>query len=362
MGALPIDFDLLEMPTNMSSSALAYVNIRMQTLHVHDEQPDFAKTLEKFSKEPSASETADLKAGAESGVPADRLEYAVRMLSKYGIKHEIPGQAYAELLLLAQPHLRQEQVPRSIQARAFSVMSKIELDSANGKGGALNISDLLRAAQHADNAAALGFVSPAVLGAAMRASDVRAQVRSSGPKFAHALQHEPEFEKLENLWEVLDKHREDVARQAKKQEKKVAKAPSSYRCAAPECGIIATKKVAFFRCSRCTAVEKAHYCSKDCQFADWKRHKPMCRPPKNNTPQHEVEKPETDIHVTPNPLSEGSLLDHPGDGRTRSVQVADLPIPGGKILLTNSTLSPGGLKSVRDEIEALAKGLDLASI
>ena len=45
------------------------------------------------------------------------------------------------------------------------------------------------------------------------------------------------------------------------------------QCARPECGRTAAQGVHLLRCGRC---RNAPYCNKECQVADWPRHKGMC--------------------------------------------------------------------------------------
>ncbi|KZW01287.1 hypothetical protein EXIGLDRAFT_830237 [Exidia glandulosa HHB12029] len=229
-----------------------------------------------FQRAPSTTSTrqvhgtdiAALKARAESGVAADRLEYALRMFVGCGVPKDRKNEFFRWLVLAhgdPEGPGAPSRVPRSIRGRAFSLMANAELEQAFRDPESLNISALLRAADHADNAAALGFVSSVVLFVAKRVDAIGARSRETWACESYDYPYEPQFSELESMWEAWDRRTEEMAREKAKLEKKVAKAPSAYRCATPGCGIVATKKAALSRCSRCTSDEKAHYCSKECQ-------------------------------------------------------------------------------------------------
>ncbi|KAF8898244.1 hypothetical protein CPB84DRAFT_1780696 [Gymnopilus junonius] len=64
-----------------------------------------------------------------------------------------------------------------------------------------------------------------------------------------------------------------------KMEQKRLKNPNRYRCAAIGCGIEADSGSMLSKCAgECDQGKKPSYCSKECQKADWKNHKPFCKP------------------------------------------------------------------------------------
>ena len=131
--------------------------------------------------------------------------------------------------------------------------------------GTLNINYLYDAGDNANEAAALGLISPAVLMVVVRIESVGFR-RPEDNKFP---EHSTErFERLTDLWEALDARSAEMAEENLKREAKVSKDPLGYSCAAEDCGIVATKKSTLWRCGGgCPPVFKPSYCSKYCQKA-----------------------------------------------------------------------------------------------
>ena len=160
----------------------------------------------------------------------------------------------------------QEGVPLSIKARAHSSLAKAWLDlSRENTHKALDINYLYNAGQNANEAVALGLISPMALhvASAIGAEGFR---RSEDNQFP---EHSTErFEQLTDLWEAWDVRKAEIAQEELKREAKMSKDPLSYFCAAEDCGIAATRKSALKRCGGgCPPAFKPSYCSKDCQKA-----------------------------------------------------------------------------------------------
>ena len=157
-------------------------------------------------------------------------------------------------------------VPLSLKARAYSSLAKAWLDLAHENSPeSLNISYLSDAGNSANQAVALGLISPVTLAVASRIESLGFR-RPEDNKFP---EHSTErFEQLTDLWEVWDARKAEVAEEDLKRETKVSKDPLSYFCAAEDCGIVATKKSTLRRCGGgCPPAFKPSYCSKDCQKA-----------------------------------------------------------------------------------------------
>ena len=185
-----------------------------------------------------------------------------RQWTGYGAPRDKPAAA-ARWTVLAN---YQEDVPLSLRARAHSSLARGWLDLAvEGGPGTLNIRYLSDAGHSANEAVALGLISPAVLAVASRIESAGFR-RPEDNKFP---EHSTEqFERLTDLWEALDTRTAEMAEEDLKREVKVSKNPLSYFCAAEDCGIVATKKSTLRRCGGgCPPAFKPSYCSKYCQKA-----------------------------------------------------------------------------------------------
>ncbi|KAK7000773.1 hypothetical protein R3P38DRAFT_2560282 [Favolaschia claudopus] len=79
-----------------------------------------------------------------------------------------------------------------------------------------------------------------------------------------------------NSWDVWLTSRQ--ARLDGEAAKKVSH-PSHYKCASPSCRLETNKQAMLRACGgQCEGSCKPRYCSKECQVADWKSHKPFCKP------------------------------------------------------------------------------------
>ena len=152
-----------------------------------------------------------------------------------------------------------QNTPRSIRAKAYACMASVHFERGivDTERRIWNIDSMYRAAFAANACAALGLTSPVVLYIGKTLE--RAKFRSQEP------QHK-RFRQLESLWEVVDKRTLEFDYQLNKREEKVQRNPNAYRCAAPGCGIEATRKSGLMRCAGpCSPDVKTSYCSKDCQ-------------------------------------------------------------------------------------------------
>jgi len=196
---------------------------------------------------------------------ANRSEILNRRLARewtgYGAPRDKPAAA-AKWTVLA---TYREDVPLSLRARAYSSLARGWLDLAVENGPALNINYLYDAGNNANEAIALGLISPAALMVASRIESAGFR-RPEDNKFP---EHSTErFERLTDLWEAFDARTAEIAEEGLKREAKVSKDPLGYFCAAEDCGIVATKKSTLRRCGGgCPRAFKPSYCSKYCQKA-----------------------------------------------------------------------------------------------
>ncbi|KAH7101136.1 hypothetical protein BKA62DRAFT_796670, partial [Auriculariales sp. MPI-PUGE-AT-0066] len=118
------------------------------------------------------------------------------------------------------------------------------------------------------------------------------------------------------------------------------KHPNRYRCANVGCGIMTSSGQALQRCGgKCDEDKRPYYCSKECQRADWKVHKPFCKP---GMPCSVI----ADDHDGPGFVTAGA-----GGGTSISTRI---PGQDGRThLVSSSTMSPEYLRDFRAAVERL---------
>ena len=97
----------------------------------------------------------------------------------------------------------------------------------------MDIGHLYNAGHCANEAVALGLISPATLMVASRIESAGFR-RPEDNKFPE--QSTERFERLTDLWETLDARKAEMAEEKSKRDAKVSKDPLSYFCAADDCG------------------------------------------------------------------------------------------------------------------------------
>ena len=185
-----------------------------------------------------------------------------RQWTGYGAPRDQPAAAATWTVLATY----REDVPLSLKARAYSSLARGWFDLAvENSPETLNIGYLYDAGNSANEAVALGLISPAVLMVASRieTAGFRRPEDNKFPEYSTE-----RFERLTDLWDALDARTAEMAEEKSKREVKVSKDPLSYFCAAEDCGIVATKKSTLWRCGGgCPMAFKPSYCSKYCQKA-----------------------------------------------------------------------------------------------
>ncbi|TRM68687.1 hypothetical protein BD626DRAFT_482474 [Schizophyllum amplum] len=122
-----------------------------------------------------------------------------------------------------------------------------------------------------------------------------------------------------------------LKKEKRKLDAKRVKQPNRYRCANPDCGIIADKGKMLQQCGgKCDVDKKPSYCSKDCQRADRKNHKDFCKP---GMPCSVID---TETSEGPT-VAQGGLFSIPIQG------------PNGQVMhISSSTMTPEELREFRD--------------
>ncbi|KZW01284.1 hypothetical protein EXIGLDRAFT_719022 [Exidia glandulosa HHB12029] len=350
---VPKHFEHVVAPSPFASSIpdnfLPYIQLKFGAFYTYDQQPDFTNGQTLLAKELIEHPTTSVKASADRGVAQDCLLLAGRLAVGCGVRQDVKG-AYRYLLpLVMDLPTRPSHVPRPVEARAHSVLANLELEDATRDPDEWNIDALFRAASFANNAAALGFVSPVVLDIARRTTEIGARSRATW-RYSDSYPWKPEFAKLEYLWGAMDARLAEIEREDRKQGHKISKNPTSYMCATPGCGITVTKKAALLRCSGgCGGEQKAHYCSKECQEEDWKRHKATCKPGKATTTTTTSDDPQTS---SPQQAStQGPFWGEDADGKERSVMITVPDMPDGTFKVSSKTIGAAALKDLRAAIE-----------
>ncbi|KAI0694919.1 hypothetical protein C8T65DRAFT_744228 [Cerioporus squamosus] len=215
---------------------------------------------------------------------------------------------------------------------------------------------LHRAAIYANETARFGFVTPYVL-------NVSQSLMRFGERDGIDVRNDIRFRDLTYFWRVHDIRRREMEKEEKLRDRKVARVPDAYLCAAAGCGISAVKRLGLRACAgRCPPERKPRYCSKECLTKDWKEiHKAYCKP--NDELDEAVEKvsdaPETDhdgtstgedhedatAYVQPPPER---IQRHNGQER-----MIDINVPGnGSLSLQSAHITPAYLKWMWAEISS----------
>ncbi|RPD60876.1 hypothetical protein L227DRAFT_501141, partial [Lentinus tigrinus ALCF2SS1-6] len=213
---------------------------------------------------------------------------------------------------------------------------------------------LRQAAVFANETAKFGFVSPYVL--YLSQTLVR-----FGERDGIDVRNDPRFRNLTYLWRVHDIRKRQMLEEQSRRDRKVARVPDAYVCAAAGCRVSAVHQGGLRACSgRCPPERKPRYCSKECQTKDWKAHKAYCKPddeleadvhdqsctpPSSHEGSANMESEEATSSVPPSPDQRRS-----GDGRERTIE---LEVPGHESLNFQSAhLTPAYLKWMRAQISS----------
>ncbi|KAJ7654376.1 hypothetical protein DFH06DRAFT_1202196, partial [Mycena polygramma] len=249
---------------------------------------------------------------ADAGDDAAALNYAIRIQCNIGVK---PNRSLYHYYLLKVIQSGTATNVQKSQAHALLIdwfMTAHEVTYRRY---------MFAASHHANQSIILaGDACPAVLWFGHRIFEVQAKELP-----ALNVQYKP-------LWMALEKRSQEVAKEREKAEKKREKASNRYVCAAPSCYIQASKGGGLSQCAGpCDIPVKPAYCSKACQKADWKNHKPFC---KAGAPCSIIAKE----------------MDLPASGQGQSGDVLSIPVAGpdgNPMMLSSSTMPPSMLKMIQ---------------
>ncbi|KAJ7241351.1 hypothetical protein B0H12DRAFT_1133781 [Mycena haematopus] len=92
-------------------------------------------------------------------------------------------------------------------------------------------------------------------------------------------EHREVFGQWKGFWAAVDGWVAEKQAALDKDFARKVERPSRYKCAAPQCPLEAGTGKLLRACGgKCEDAYKPRYCTKECQVADWKTHKQMCKP------------------------------------------------------------------------------------
>ncbi|KDQ58271.1 hypothetical protein JAAARDRAFT_193688 [Jaapia argillacea MUCL 33604] len=339
-------------PADWDPNVLELAQLRHNVCAGYKVEANIQQTISRALLLTRARPFARVLQDAEGGSAEDCLDLGQRLFVGYGAPkdQDTALEYWRRIVDPTHPRYLSAGVSRSSRARAHCCISRYWFDRRIVGRDEWNIVSLYRAALNADLAASLGLIFPNVL-------FVAKIIESSGfrrPEDNRFPQHSTKrFERLETLWAVADQRKRELEEENRRRDRKVAKAPLAYMCAAQGCGIEGTKKAALLQCAgKCPRDQKPSYCSKECQKQDWKRHKLICKP---SSTAGSSETPQQDTSLTAKPeLPDEFSAAHfnPAGMECR----LDMPMPDGSTVnFASKTMSPAFMKEMREHaIEKLS--------
>lgn len=124
---------------------------------------------------------------------------------------------------------------------------------------AARFTNFSNALEHANESAKLGLVSPAVLTTGFL-------LRDFGDAAGIDMSQMTRSRRFGPLWKTVTRRLDELYAEERIKQRKIAKNPVAYVCAAEGCGIRAEERAALRKCAgRCPPDLKPHYCSPECQ-------------------------------------------------------------------------------------------------
>ncbi|TFY58678.1 hypothetical protein EVJ58_g6263 [Rhodofomes roseus] len=323
---------------------LDYVKFwRRCCFNCYEREKDVRTSIEQAHARDDPQTLSLVRAGAEAGDPIDILEWGMRLYNGFRVEKDRDAalkqwmritDASTRATLSSPPH-------RRVLSAAYACISSYYSTKCHLPQHTLQIDDLRRAAEAVNECAKLQMIPAALVELANYIDD---ELRNYGFRYM------PQFTCLEHMWIMYAPIARDIEKKQQERERKVAKAPNAYRCAAPGCNILGTKKKALQRCAGvCEGINKPHYCSKTCQTKDWKRHKPFCKAGAAEDPDA-VPAPD-DSGADEHSLCE-PFVQPPRPDKERIIQIPAPHLPGGSYQITSSTMSPELMRAFREKIIA----------
>ncbi|KAJ7143767.1 hypothetical protein C8R44DRAFT_864801 [Mycena epipterygia] len=295
----------VERKTDEDEAAIAYCErlSRARPLFKDIDTGNFMKEIEVAMEVLRRRRSATVLSEADGGDPQAAIEYSLRL--QFGIQCTPSRALCRQYLIKVITNDRADDVMKSVAHSLlidWYVQGVFEDNSAPAR--------YVHAAAHsADEAVRLasGISSPSVLFFALHRLETHANTAVElRAQYTHATQ-------------------------------KRMKQPNRYMCANVGCPVASDSGHMLRRCSgQCDQDKKPSYCGKDCQRADWKNHKPFCKP---GAPCSVIERPE--VKVKGQSLAKGGALEVPiknPDGTTT--------------IFSSSSMSPKMLKEMKAYAEA----------
>lgn len=141
-----------------------------------------------------------------------------------------------------------------VQERRFQRKETMELGV-----GAPAFAHFVVALDHANQSVQLGLVSPIVLRLGFMMRDI-------GTSLGVDLSQTVRSRRFRPLWRAVDRRLEEIYAEEWRKQRRAARDPAAYLCAAEGCGIRGEERQALRSCAgRCPPDLKPRYCSKECQ-------------------------------------------------------------------------------------------------
>ncbi|KAL0960412.1 hypothetical protein HGRIS_005454 [Hohenbuehelia grisea] len=245
-------------------SKLAYARI------VHNAKPGsslapacvpslLADSVQKVERLLNDKPESTVKKEAEAGLATSMVDYGLRL---YLGLHCTANRFLAREWLVKATH--SARAPDRLKAVAHAILA---LWFVEVRDGMLTSRHFYSGSHHASQAARLG---QSVAGMGCVAPLVLELRRQTFKPLASTENYCQAKYFYQDLWSVPEQGSNVIRRR---------KESDMYRCASVGCGIEGSTEKMLMQCSgKCDLGKKPVYCGRDCQTADWKNHKPFCKP------------------------------------------------------------------------------------